>query len=190
MWIRHLALCAAVEDGALEGTSPTTWAVGRSCKPGRDVAAARIGPYGGAPDLLERVAVLWQESETCVPPFYPLASRAYVERFATELKSGTDPRVAADRARRRAAEAFGIGREVPEASPDEWNLCDLDDAELSLALGDALPWDPDGDIADKDLMARFEETARAVFEPLDAHWVEAHDGEALALASAARGGAW
>jgi hypothetical protein len=120
-----------------------------------------------------------------VPPFYPRASRAYASRLRKELDSGTDAPRAAARARGAACDAFGPGRELAESGNAQGAPCDLQDAELSLALGDALPWDEDGATADAEQMARFEATARAVFEPLDAHWDESHDHDASELAASA-----
>jgi exodeoxyribonuclease V gamma subunit len=189
LWIAHLALCAAVEEGLLRDTTPTTWVVGRAEKVGRTVAAARIRACGGSRTLLERLVDLWLEADSRVPPFYALASRAYATRLASELAAGAGEATAAASALRSAADAFGSGRDLEEAAQGGWGACDLDDPELSLALGDALPWDPDGAAADGELVARFEATARGVYEPLDAHWEEQHDHDAVAWVCTQAGGA-
>lgn len=173
LWLRHLALNVALAEGALTDCAPVSWAIGRG--PKDPVALLRFGPVPDARARLARILERWLEAENALLPFFPHAARAFVDALRTEEEGaaagpgppGSDPDALAA-ARRKAADAFGAGRR--EAEPqDGWSgHTDLDDAFLSLALGDALPWDEDGQVVDAAMVARFESLALEILGPLDA----------------------
>jgi exodeoxyribonuclease V gamma subunit len=185
LWVRHLALNMAVADGALIGCPPVSWAVGRAVSKGEELAVLRLAPLSDAPARLAELVALWQEAETGALPFFPLAARAYLAAVAAMDDSGEADDGAEPAAQRAAAEAFGADRRESESDRRWTRGVDLDDADLALLLGEALPWDPDGRVVDQDVVARFQALAVAVFAPLDAVATRAVDDEARALVAEA-----
>ncbi len=118
-------------------------------------------------------------------PFFPRAAQAYVETLAAGDAAAASDEVATAAAMRAAADAFGAGRREIDPT-DSWrSKMDLDDPHLSLALGDALPWDEDGQVADEPMVARFEALAWEVLGPLEAAATRAKDDAAQALVAEA-----
>lgn len=173
MWLRHLALNVALAEGALAECPPVSWAIGRGAK--ESVALLRFGPVPDARTRLASILERWLEAENALLPFFPSAARAFVDALRTEEegaaagpdRSEPDPDALAA-ARREAADAFGAGRGEAERQDGWGGDIDLDNAFLSLALGDALPWDEDGQVVDAAMVARFESLALEILAPLDA----------------------
>lgn len=181
LWVRHLALNVALGEGELAGCAPVSWAVGRAGGRGKDLALLRLGPVADAREQLLSLVVLWQQAATGVVPFFPLAARAYAKTLpASNPDSGVDDGTVVA-ALRAAAAAFGADRRESDAAGARYGRVDVDDAYLALALGDAVPWDPDGGPADPNAVARFQELASAVFGPLEAAATRATEDEARAL---------
>jgi exodeoxyribonuclease V gamma subunit len=183
LWVRHLALNVALANGAAPGCPPVSWAVGRAESRSRTVEALRLAPVADAPARLAEIVDLWFAAETHALPFFPHAARAYTLALAEADAVGDDEGARAG-ALRTAADAFGASRRETAPGDHGQDGADLDDAYLALALGDDLPWDPDGATTDPTTVARFEELARAVFGPLDAASARDQDDDARALVAA------
>lgn len=176
LWVRHLVLALALSSrgrGLEEGGRPVTvapvsWLVGRARK-GSGTMCARLAEVDDPEALLGPILGLWREAEASVPPYYPLAARAWHDESKRRLEKGESRESAERAAERKAATAFGTGWREPDASGPRWHSTDLDDAELALALGDDLPWDEDGTARDGPNPARFRAAVEAVLGPLDEH---------------------
>ena len=167
LWVRHLALNAALEADLIRGCAPVSWAIGRAEK-GDEPALLRFAPLDDSRARLEMLLTLWLEAETQAPPFYPLAARAYLDEQPPTQVSSPAEQAAVDAALRKASAAFGAGRSEQEPGARWSGDTDLDERHLALVLGEALPWDEDGEVLDPALVARFAALAQAIYGPLDA----------------------
>ncbi len=90
------------------------------------------------------------------------AAAAEGEPDAPEAPPG--PAIDLAEARRKAAEAFGAGRDEDAAAT--WGgRKDRDDPYLALILGDAEPWDEDGQVLDAAWDRDFRRLAALVYAP-------------------------
>lgn len=147
LWIRHLVLCALVEEGL--GCGPRSVLVGR---PASGSAGKRIVTFGPVDGAHEQLATLfeWAWSVECAPlPFFPRSSRRYAEKIS-------DP----ERAWREAAGEL-LGRETGSRHGPS--------AELERDLESQRIWEggsPLERLEDRPLRFEFDELARRFFEPL------------------------
>ncbi len=147
LWIRHLVLCALVEEGL--GCGPRSVLVGRPAKSGED---ERIVAFGPVEAPREQLAMLfeWAWSVESAPlPFFPRSSRHYAEK-------ASNPELAW---REAAGDLFGRETGNPNApSP-----------ELERDLESKRIWEggsPLERLADRPLLFEFDELAGRFFEPL------------------------
>jgi len=149
LWIRHLVLCALVEEGL--GCGLRSVLVGR---PASGSTGKRIVAFGPVEGAREQLAMLfeWAWSVESAPlPFFPRSSRRYAE---AESKSGLEL------AWREAAGEL-LGRETSSR--------DGPSAELERDLESQRIWEgrsPLERLADAPLLFEFDELARRFFEPL------------------------
>lgn len=174
LWLRHLALCALIDRGDLSGTAPCSWAAGRPGDAGNGSDLLRLERVPDAAALLEALVAGCLRGENAPLPFYPAAARAFARSLGSEGlrllaakgEAGPGPGPAVDlvEARRLAAEAFGAGRDEDAASA--WSARkDRDDPYLALILGDAAPWDEEGQVADEAWDRDFGRLAALVYGP-------------------------
>jgi exodeoxyribonuclease V gamma subunit len=180
LWLRHLALCAALEAEQIEGCAPLSWAIGRAEK-GMALSLLRFHAPPDATEQLAAIVRLWLESETDLVPFFPLAARAYLAASPPRTPASQADAAAIDAALRKAADAFGSGRREEETGSAWPRPSDLDEGHLALLLGDALPWDEDGEVQDAAMVARFQALAWAIYGPMDALSIRCNEAEAAAL---------
>ena len=147
LWIRHLVLCALVEEGL--GCGPRSVLVGRPANSRED---KRIVAFGPVEAPREQLAMLfeWAWSVESAPlPFFPRSSRQYAEK-------ASKPELAW---REAAGELFG--RETGNRNGPS--------AELERDLESQRIWEggsPLETLADRPLIFAFEELATRFFEPL------------------------
>ena len=178
LWLRHLVHCALIDRGDLSGTTPRSWAVGRPADGGKHSDLLRLEPVPDAAALLEALVAGCLRGENAPLPFYPAAARAYARelgldglRRAAAAEGEPDapeappgPAIDLAEARRKAAEAFGAGRDEDAAAT--WGgRKDRDDPYLALILGDAEPWDEDGQVLDAAWDRDFRRLAALVYAP-------------------------
>lgn len=176
LWLHHLVLCALVDQGALTGTTPRSWAIGR---PGDGVRNRQadllcLAQVPDATELLESLVADCLRGENAPLPFYPAAALAFARALGSEglrllaaqgeADPGPGPVVDRAEARRLAAEAFGAGRDEDGAA--SWGgRKDCDDPYLALILGEAAPWDEDGQVVDAAWDRDFGRLAAQVYAP-------------------------
>ncbi|MCB0216395.1 MAG: exodeoxyribonuclease V subunit gamma [Chloroflexi bacterium] len=186
LWVRHLALNAAVEAAGISDCAPQSWAIGRAEK-GDAPTLLHLCPVPDSRARLAELLALWREAETQVPPFYPLAARAFLAAGPPSSAASMAEQAAIEAALRAAGEAFGAGRSEADPGAPWTRQVDLDEPHLALALGDALPWNEDGELLDPALAARFARLARMVYEPLDAAATRFDEAQAQARLAALEG---
>lgn len=177
LWLRHLVLGALVDQGDLTGTAPRSWAIGRPGDDGKgrpvDLLCLEQVPDATAP--LESLVAACLRGENAPLPFYPAAALAFARALGSkglrllaaesEADPGSGPAVDLAEARRLAAEAFGAGRDEDAAAP--WgSRRDRDDPYLSLILGEAAPWDEDGQVVDEAWDRDFGRLVALVYAPI------------------------
>jgi len=147
LWIRHLVLCALIEEGL--GCGPRSVLVGR---PASSRENQRIVAFGPVEAPHEPLAMLfeWAWSVELAPlPFFPESSRRYAE-------NASKPELAW---REAAGELFG--RETASRTGRS--------AELERDLESQRIWEggsPLEQLDDRPLLFEFDELARSFFEPL------------------------
>jgi exodeoxyribonuclease V gamma subunit len=174
LWLRHLTLCSLVQEGALDGVAARSWACGRDEGSAGEGGLLRLEPVPDARVRLEELVRLCLEGENAPLPFYPRAAHAYAKAMAVEGRwelpdgpAGTHLADGSGEALAAAAKAFGAGRDEDAAAA--WTeRRDLDDPYLALTLGDARPWDEDGDAMDEGWIRAFQHLAITVYAPLAA----------------------